>query len=79
MKNYQAGNQAGKNPKSEYRNSKQTQNPQSQNAKSETSPLEFSAFSHLNLFRISDFELRIYFNLACFAPLRHCSGHALRE
>jgi len=53
-----------KNPKSEYRNPKQrlkqintnTENPKHQSRRSR---FENSIFGHLNLFRISDFELRI--------------------
>ena len=49
------------NPKSKYRNPKQTlkrinfKNPKT----SDTGHFEFCTFGHLNLFRISDFELRI--------------------
>src|SRR5262249_23725887 len=51
------------NPKSEYRNPKQAQNKEISNAMktSDTARFEFFPFDDSNLFRISDFELRICF------------------
>jgi hypothetical protein len=54
------------NPKSEYRNSKQTQiqiNPKPekiQNSNPKHLVWNFLTFEHLDLFRISDFVLRIW-------------------
>jgi hypothetical protein len=72
MKNYQAdtGQAKIRNPNIESRNKFKTRKIKMQNPKRVR--LEFSAFFHLKLFRILDFELRIYFYLACFAPLREC-------
>jgi len=44
------------NPKSEYRNPKQTQRVKSQLQNPKRARLDSSFFGHLNLFRISDFE-----------------------
>jgi len=46
-----------KNPKIEYRNPKQFQNPKYQNPKPKWHCLNHSNFGHLDLFRISDFVL----------------------
>jgi len=71
-------NDPGKNPKSEYRNTKQFQNLNSQNPKPSNENFsrvfkcfEISILSFPFLFRISDFEFRIFnLYLACFASLR---------
>jgi hypothetical protein len=63
-----AKTRALKNPKFEYRNSKQTQRlkSQSQNPKA---VLELSHFDHLKLFRISDFEFAFFMLAVPFDPL----------
>jgi hypothetical protein len=66
------------NPKSEYPNPKQTGSPINPKLEKFSNPEAdlglfriFRCFDHLNLFRISDFELRIFFHfLAHFASLR---------
>jgi len=77
---YRAKTSLKQNPKSEYRNPKQTNsqiNPKSkkfQNPEFDASRLEHcSFFDHLELFRISDFEFRVFsasHSLAAFASLR---------
>ncbi len=65
-------NDLGKNPKSEYRNTKQFQNLNSQNPKPSNENFsrvfkcfEISILSFPFLFRVSDFVLRILFSI-CF-------------
>jgi len=58
------------NPKSEYRNPKQTLRQKSQIGKSKNTEavklvLNLTYFGHLNLFRISDFVLRIFPGIPC--------------
>jgi len=79
-------NDLGKNPKSEYRNTKQYQNLNSQNPKPFNENFshvfncfEISILSFPFLFRVSDFEFRIYLYLVCFASLRESSFARLRN
>jgi hypothetical protein len=69
------------NPKSEYRNSKQTESQMNPNAEKiqNTNPKHlvwnFLIFEHLDLFRISDFVLRIFCSWRLCIPsalLRAC-------
>jgi hypothetical protein len=55
------GRDVKQNPKSEYRNPKQTETRKTKIQNPKRARLEFSDFDHLNLFRISDFVLRIFF------------------
>src|SRR2546426_7507088 len=66
------------NPKSEYRNPKQTQSQINLKSGKSKTPnpkgvWNFTYFGHLILFRISDFVLRIFLFLA---PLRLCARHS---
>jgi GTP-binding protein LepA len=61
------------NPKSEFRNSKQIQNINDPNSKKQS--LEHSNFKHSDLFRASDFDIRIYEDSEFILNLIDTPGH----